>query len=140
MWAFSPLTRVAGPSSRMIGSSMGYYTYFTLQVVGNDRDENEFKKELSSTAVDEYNYPESSVEELVNYGSTEAKFYEIEEIISLIAEKYPNLLIILNGDGEESGDIWEARWKGDQYEKVEMSMPPFKNENLLMENEKKNNK
>ena len=119
---------------------MGYYTYFTLQIVGNDRDRNEFKKELSSTAIDEYNYPESSVEELVNYGSTEAKFYEIEEIISPIAEKYPNLLIILNGDGEESGDIWEARWKGDQYEKVEMSMPPFKNENLLMENEKKNNK
>ena len=118
---------------------MGYYTSYSLSLFGNAEQAHEFENELLEVTKYADGQDDCEVKELVNTGGTYAKLYDIEDTISDLAPKYPDLLIILNGDGEESDDLWEARWKGSEHEKQYADIPPFTNPKLLTENEKQNN-
>ena len=107
---------------------MGYYTAYGLSIhpdVGHSEDKDKFYKELL-----EMNDNDCEVKELIEEGGVFGKLYDIECDINSLAPKYPHLLIILNGDGEEPGDNWQHRWKGTESEYHEAMIPPFTNPNL----------
>ena len=108
---------------------MGYYTAYNLSILADDgftSDADGFYNDLRSARGGD----DGELEELIRYGAACVKLYDIEEDISQIAPKYPHLLIILEGDGDEKDDRWEYRWKGTNHEYHEMEMPPFTNPNL----------
>lgn len=107
---------------------MGYYTSYSLEIRHREQDSElvkSFEKELLERSDDD-----CEVKELINTGGVWAKLYDLEEWISELAPKYPELLIILYGDGESSDDLWEHRWKGGEQEVKEAVIPPFENPNL----------
>lgn len=113
---------------------MGYYTAYGLHIVpdkGYEKEADEFEKELL-----EYSDKDCEVEELVKTGGCYGKLYDIEDWIGEVAKNYPHLLVCLGGDGEDSDDLWETRWKGAETETQKAVIPPFTNPNLLSEYEK----
>lgn len=118
---------------------MGYYTSFSLEIQGEHNRAKQFEKDLIEATRDENGDMDGEIKELIDYGAVYAKLYDIEDYIGPLAKKYPDLLIILGGDGEESDDIWETRWRGEECERQCAVIPPFTNPNLLTNKEKENN-
>ena len=104
---------------------MGYYTSYSLQCYGPEDKIKAFEEGLLSISEDD-----SEVKELIEDGFVYAKLYDLDKWISAIAPGYPDVLICLSGDGEESDDLWEERWKGNDREIQRAAIPPFRNENL----------
>jgi len=131
------LTRI-GLISLMIGSNMGYYTAYSLDLYGDPDDIYRFKEAL----IDEYRdkktgQQDPEIKELLEVGAVYAKLYGLDNVLHNLAYNHPDVLIVLSGDGEESDDNWEQRMKGADIEFHEMIMPPFENPNLQIP--KKNN-
>ena len=118
---------------------MGYITYFDLTLVGDEEKVEAFKKDLLEESKSDDGEIDRDVEELLECGYLSAKLYNLEGWIDEVAPRHPDVLVILNGDGEESDDLWEARWKGDKSERQEAVIPPFTTPELLTEREKQNN-
>ena len=113
---------------------MGYYTCFTIEYDGEEADIKKVEEDFKAL-YKEWN--EGYLDELIDTGSSERKWYEWEDDMRKVAKNNPNVLIILHGNGEESDDIWQARAKGDEYEFQSFCLPPFQNPNLFTEDEKK---
>ena len=116
---------------------MGYYTAYGLQIVPDKGHEDEVKKFEKDLI--EYSEDDCEIEELVKTGGCYGKLYDIEDWIGEVAKNYPHLLVCLGGDGEDSDDLWETRWKGVETETQKAVIPPFTNPNLLTDYEKTNN-
>ena len=110
---------------------MGYYTVFSLRMEGPEEAINKANEEMLS-------WNDGYIESLITNGVAELKWYEWEDEMKLVAEHNPDVLFILEGDGEDSDDMWQWRAKGTETEFHCFSMPPFTNKNLLTEDEKKN--
>lgn len=117
---------------------MGYYTSYSLTMYGEKEKIEAAQQTLLEETKDSQGY-DGDIKELIETGGVWAKCYDLEDQLTSVAEKHPDVLIILEGDGENSDDLWEARWKGTEYEKQEAKIPPFTNKNLLTESEKENN-
>ena len=104
---------------------MGYYTTFTLSIYGERKARNGFVRDLINRSDNN-----TDVLTLTGEGCVNAKLYNLDDWIDEIAPNYPELLIVLNGCGEEQDDIWETRWKGEETETHIICMPPFENEHL----------
>lgn len=109
---------------------MGYYTTFSISVKG--KLENKAKvaelqkakkeaetltgklKELAIAAIDKElnNEKDINIKAVVaakagyNPFAEETKWYEHEEHMRAISKEYPDVIFQLNGEGEESGDVW----------------------------------
>lgn len=118
------------------GSNMGYYTYFSLSYHGSPEDEDALQ---NFEPGDEFAFPKGIKELIDDLQDSNWKWYGWEKDMKLLASKFPNILFILEGDGENSDDIWEFRIKGDISEFHCMEMPPFTTHELLTEKEKQNN-
>jgi len=106
---------------------MGYYTDYSLTFKGNKEQISNLKRELLEASRND-----DCMKELLESGYvSDAKLYNISEWINELAEKYPDVLIVLSGDGEEPDDIWESRWKGKSFETHNVEMPPFTNPELI---------
>lgn len=126
---------MTGQLSQKNGSNMGYYTSYGIAIEadpGFEEQEEKFQKELFERSGED-----SDIKELFTYG-VYAKLYDLESWIDELAPKYPHLLIMLSGDGEESDDLWESRWKGNVFERMNAAIPPFTKAELLSETERKN--
>ena len=78
---------------------MGYYTSFKFKVIEGDESLiKEFRKENENAkyAVDEYGDTNDS-----------CKWYDCEKDIVSFSIKHPKIIFMLEGEGEESGDIWK---------------------------------
>ena len=106
---------------------MGYYTSFFLNLHGDQEEIKKFESDLY-----EESKRDTDIKELIETGTVYAKLYELEGYIDKVAPKHPGVLVILGGDGEESDDLWEARWKGNEFEKQCATIPPFENKNLAI--------
>jgi hypothetical protein len=95
-----------------------------------------FERALSAECAKQEGELDSALEELISTGGTYAKLYDIEDWINAVAPKFPDVLICLEGSGEEQDDMWESRWKGDKYEHQEAIIPPFTTPELILEEEK----
>lgn len=105
---------------------MGYETYYIIsRVEGNEDDYKKIVKELEE------------ISEIDLKNGEVSKWYDSHEDCLEVSKKYPDVMFQLNGDGEDSIDVWATRYKGGESETVESVMPPFKT--LLSEEEKAKN-
>ena len=109
---------------------MGYYTSYSLSICGNVGDIEKFNNDLLEISKDSNGEYDSEVKQLVEFGSVYAKLYDLEGWIREVAKKNPRVLVILSGNGEESFDVWQERYKGKLYERQEMIFPPFETPEL----------
>jgi len=117
---------------------MGYYTSYSISFEpeqGSEEQEEQFKEALIKRGQEMCCREE--IEDLLECG-VYAKLYDLDRWIAELAPKFPNLLICLSGDGEESDDLWEMRWKGYEQETKNAIIPPFENEKLFTNQEKNN--
>lgn len=100
---------------------MGYNTYYDLKIKDCVRI-NTIIEELSDENDD-------AAYALDENGNTEmpCKWYDHDEDLKEFSKKYPELLFILNVEGEEPGDIWREYFKnGKMYsDKAEIIFPEF---------------
>lgn len=129
-----------GLNSLKNGNNMGYYTYFSLRMIGDEKAIQEVIKAASELKdIDESDTFKDGVKELVTTGCIDAKWYRFEEDFIPFAKQYPNVLFIVDGSGEEEMDVWQLRIKGDKTEYHEVIMPRFTTPELLTKDEKHNN-
>lgn len=109
---------------------MGYYTSYGLELIGSEEDVIAFEDDLlkSSSCADGTYDPD--IKDLVESGGVFAKLYDIEDVISEVALRHTDVLVVLEGNGEDCGDLWESRWRGSEYEHQSAIIPPFKNKAL----------
>lgn len=90
---------------------MGYYTRYQLRIQEGDpnlivdfREENEHVQ----YAID-------------NNGNCqeECKWYDSDKDMEAFSKKHPNTLFLLEGEGEESGDIWKQYWRNGKVQTVQ---------------------
>jgi hypothetical protein len=95
---------------------MGYYTYFTLNKIhGSDEDYDALVKDIDEkTGID-----------FSRDNCQEAKWYDSHEDMTELTKKYPDLTVQLDGDGENSDDLWACRYRGGESEQIEAAMPAF---------------
>jgi ABC-type Fe3+-hydroxamate transport system substrate-binding protein len=77
---------------------MGYYTVFNLEVVGGDSTY-DYVQELQD------------ISGYTNLFDDCVKWYDHEYDMRLLSEKYPEVLFILSGEGEDLKDIWKEYYK-----------------------------
>jgi len=83
---------------------MGYYTKFDLEIVGCSwEDAKDIIEDLRNTDANaRYGLDECGE----GMGCETLKWYSHEKDMKKFSEKYPDKLFKLQGDGEESGDMW----------------------------------
>ena len=130
--------KMAGPSGLMC-SGMGYYTNYSLRFEPEESPDGfSDMQEIENFIADPALFSDyETVSDLLRTGCCDdTKWYYWEDDMRVLAHMFPNVLFILSGDGEDSGDVWEFRIKGDQSEYHELTMPPFENGNLFTKKEK----
>lgn len=79
---------------------MGYYTQYALEILQGGDSNIDYQKELCDMVEYEYLFDEQT------------KWYEHHEDMKTISKKYPKVLFLLYGYGEENGDMWRAYYYG----------------------------
>ena len=95
---------------------MGYYTYYKLSVKNtNDASYNAFDLWIETKPKTTHGY---SWKSFLNGNADQCKWYEHEEDMIALSLQYPNLIFLLEGSGEESGDMWKKYFKNGQMQIV----------------------
>ena len=115
---------------------MGYITQFELSLIGDPDKVSEFKTTLIKKVEEDDNAHVDDIEELIDNGYVAGKLYDLEDWLVYVARENHDVLVILKGDGEESGDMWEFRIKGINSEKLYAQIPPFTNPDLMVPTDK----
>lgn len=98
---------------------MSHYTDYELEIVSGDDGKTNYEELIE----DKFGFTPFC-------GS--AKWYDYEQDMRFFSKQHPSVLFKLIGDGEESGDLWEAYFKDGlmQMCKANITYGSF-NENLL---------
>ena len=111
---------------------MGYYTNFTLSYDGDVSSSkmDDFIEECKQkgVAVPEFDYESKTdlqkvlesqtfcdYSPLINFvddNADECKWYEWENDMKRLSGDFPDILFTLEGEGEDSGDVWKAYFLG----------------------------
>ncbi len=78
---------------------MGYYTRHELSIVSGNDFVTDYEQEITETT---------------KYSSLfddEIKWYDCEEDMKEYSKKHPNTTFLIEGVGEENGDIWKSYFK-----------------------------
>lgn len=111
---------------------MAYITNFNLSLIGEPDKVSKFKTTLIKKVEKDDDLSVEDIEELLTNGYIQGKLYDLGDWLVYAAKKNPDVLVVLKGDGEESGDMWELRIKGLNFEKQYARIPPFTNINLVV--------
>jgi len=88
---------------------MGYYTRYSLKVLKSPTQHADNEEEvIADLRKDEY------VEACINEAGDcqdERKWYDHDDTMKVFSKNYPNLIFELEGEGEESGDMWKKYYK-----------------------------
>lgn len=109
---------------------MGYYTKYDLSVTTDVKDIN--IKELKNKIVIDLSQilygepPHIDSWEFSDLLEEEMKWYDFEKDMTSLSKKYPDVLFLLEGKGEESEDIWKAYFK-DGYAQIVRARMVFDN-------------
>lgn len=97
---------------------MGYYTCHNLKIHQIDNEKELTFSEIIKlkTLIDEYIKSHEAIEYAVGLIDTEwecdsCKWYDHHEDMVEMSKAFPNVVFELEGDGEESGDIWKTYYK-----------------------------
>ena len=98
---------------------MGYYTYYKLEISPRYTKEEELKLTLDIAKFFGLRDEVTINTHFDDFLEEEIKWYDHEENMIELSEKYPNYLFTLSGEGEESGDIWRTYFKNGKCQRVE---------------------
>ena len=85
---------------------MGYYTNYTITA--------------DKVLPDDFEYQFTEITDYYFYdGKLEGKWYDCEDDMINISKLYPNILFTVEGEGEESGDIWRQYFKNGKNHRIE---------------------
>lgn len=110
---------------------MGYYTNYKMIVLDeNGRDTDSAENPVFEDK-DLYG-SEVSVQQIIEGDLDACKWYDHDKDMIEYSKRFPDFVFILDGEGEESGDIWRKFYKnGKSYEwKLEYALPDFDPNNL----------
>ena len=116
--------RIVVKMSETNHKKMGYYTIFKLSAKDSEITD-DMKKELST--INSYYFDNMNlIDELVE-GWFEAKWYDYVDNMKMLSLKFPTIVFILEGDGEENDDMWVAYFMNGkvQYEKAKITYNYF---------------
>jgi hypothetical protein len=86
---------------------MGYYTRYDLEILQGGDSNIDYKKELCNMVEYEHLFDD------------DCKWYEHHEDMKTISKKYPKVLFLLHGDGNEYGDMWRKYYRDGKTTKIE---------------------
>jgi len=89
---------------------MGYYTRHELTIVSGDDYVTDYEQEITDTT-DYSSLFDDSV-----------KWYDCEKDMKSYSKKHPNVLFLIDGEGEESADIWKAYFKNGKMFKAKATL------------------
>lgn len=98
---------------------MGYYTDFRLSVVGSGPVYDKLMSQKNNVIISRGNYDFPLSRWIDKDYSDNLKWYEWKEDMKQLSSEWPNVLFILEGDGEESGDMWKAWFRNGRSYKLE---------------------
>ncbi|QGH76408.1 hypothetical protein SEA_DAUBENSKI_104 [Streptomyces phage Daubenski] len=98
---------------------MGYYTDFTLRAEGRGAVYDKMMRDRSKITFSYSNYDFTLGDWLDRDYSENLKWYEWEKDMKQLSKEWPNVLFILDGDGEETGDLWRAWFRNGAMYKLE---------------------
>jgi len=79
---------------------MGYYTTHKFSIVSGNDNTTDYEQELTETTKYDHLFNDA------------IKWYDCEDDMKAYSKKHPNTVFCIEGEGEESGDIWKAYFKG----------------------------
>ena len=114
---------------------MGYYTSFDLTMTPHPEEEKEVAITRDIVALIDCISPEEVRESDIEWFLCDAlKWYDYEDHMIEISKKYPDIVFVLHGEGEEHDDIWNEYYCNGECERVdavitfpEPKNPKFKN-------------
>lgn len=89
---------------------MGYYTRHELSIVSGDDNNTDYEKEITDSTT---------------YSSLfddEIKWYDCEKDMKSYSKKHPEVVFLIDGEGEESGDIWKAYFQNGKMFKTKATL------------------
>lgn len=102
---------------------MGYYTTYTLSTTQGYDNQEEIEEKLQE--ISGYS---------IGFGLNDScKWYDHENHMKLLSKIYPETTFLLEGEGEESGDIWQKYFKNGKMQvcKAEIVFPAFDESKLV---------
>jgi hypothetical protein len=79
--------------------TMGYYTRHELTIIDGEDFNINYEQEIADST--DYN----------DLFDDSIKWYDCEKDMREFSKKYPNTTFLIDGEGEESGDIWKSYFK-----------------------------
>lgn len=100
---------------------MSYDTYFSAKIEGSKEEIDAFILSVRLKELPETDYMTTDDwEELFWRGGFNGSWYEHKKDMQPLAKKYPNLTFILDGEGEEQGDVWREMYRGEEVRRWDM--------------------
>lgn len=98
---------------------MGYDTFFNVNITAPTEEEHDIvRKEIAEAA-------DRNPRDID--GGFEAHWYDNDKDLTAISSRHPGVLIEVHGDGENSDDIWAARYRDGKSETIRFEgLPDFK--------------
>lgn len=120
---------------------MGYYTRYTMKIMDTSGDE-VFEISDLSDVNDALEYQDEWDDDLTKvlrefnndydgfYGlmsEEDCKWYDHEDAMKILSQKFKQFVFLLNGEGEESGDVWRKYFYNGHVKQVvpEVRWPEF---------------
>lgn len=110
---------------------MGYSTDYNLEIrdpVSNCLLEDEkFLQLIIADLRNSNDEAEYSLQSNGKCSGNDSRWYRHREDMTEFSKRYPSFLFVLNGEGEESGDIWREYFLNgkSQHEKASLQIAPF---------------
>lgn len=82
---------------------MGYYTHYSLTL--EEGPSGQYAEMLRDIDVI------LGCDDLSRYEAVYDKWYGYEEDMERLSRKYPDITVRVNGDGEDSDDLWQSFWR-----------------------------
>lgn len=102
---------------------MGYDTTYTLSATQGHHNQEEIEEKLQE--ISGYS---------IEFGWNDScKWYDHEQDMKTLSKIYPETTFLLEGEGEESGDIWQKYFKNGKMQvcKAEIVFPAFDESKLV---------
>jgi len=92
---------------------MGYYTNFSISI----KQGQDYLGDLQNAIEKQSDYTfDNDGTEIYSDGSI--KWYEHSKDMENVSKLFPDLVLQVDGEGEESGDIWTTFWKDGKYQQA----------------------
>jgi hypothetical protein len=98
---------------------MGYYTDFRLSVEGSGPVYDKLMAEKDKVIISPGDYDWNFGRWISDHYSENAKWYDWEDDMKSLSSEWPNVLFILEGSGENPGDMWKAWFRNGAMHKIE---------------------